>query len=143
MPFLSTPPSRCSADFEKYGRIRTPSLDIVTLSIGPDIAQQIGLPADYGILIEKVLPGGAAERAGLKGGTQRVYDGNSPVMLGGDLIVAADGQDVASAQDLSAAINSHRAGDTMTVTIFRGRKKLDFKVTLSDAKDTNGKGQLT
>ena len=131
------------ADFEKYGRIRTPSLDIVTLPIGPDIAQQIGLPADYGILIEKVLPGGAAERAGLKGGTQRVYDGNSPVMLGGDLIVAADGQDVASAQDLSAAINSHRAGDTMTVTIFRGRKKLDFKVTLSDAKDTNGKGQLT
>jgi S1-C subfamily serine protease len=131
------------ADFEKYGRIRSPSLDIITLPIGPDIAQQIGLPSDYGILIEKVLPGGAAERAGLKGGTQRVYDGNTPVMLGGDLIVGADGQDVANAQDLSAAINSHRAGDTMTITIYRGRRKMDFKVTLSDAKDTGGKGQLT
>ena len=131
------------ADFEKYGRIRSPSLDIVSFAVGPEIAQQIGLAADYGILIEKVLPGGAAERAGLKGGTQRVYDGNTPVMLGGDLIVAADGQDVATAQDLSAAINSHRAGDTMTITIFRGRKKMDIKVTLSDAKETNGKGQLT
>ncbi len=64
-------------------------------------------------------------------------------MLGGDLIVAADGQDITNAQDLSAAINSHRAGDTMTITVFRGRRKLDFKVTLSDAKDTGGKGQLT
>jgi S1-C subfamily serine protease len=131
------------ADFEKYGRIRSPSLDIVPFPIGPDIAAQIGLPAEYGVLIQRVLPGGAAERAGLKGGTQRVYDGNTPVMLGGDLIVAADGQDITNAQDLSAAINSHRAGDTMTITVFRGRRKLDFKVTLSDAKDTGGKGQLT
>ncbi len=68
------------------------SLDIVTLPIGPDIAEQIGLPADYGILIERVLPGGAAEKAGLHGGNQRVYQGNTPVMLGGDLIVGFDGQ---------------------------------------------------
>jgi S1-C subfamily serine protease len=131
------------ADFERYGRIRRPSLDIITFPVGPDVAQQIGLPVDYGILIEKCLPGGAAERAGLHGGTERVYQGNTPVMLGGDLIVAADGQEIANPQDLSAAINSHRAGDTMTLTVFRGRRKLDFKVILSDAKDTNGRGQLT
>ena len=131
------------SDFEKYGRVRRPSLDIITFPVGPEVAQQIGLAADYGILIEKVLPGGAAERAGLKGGTQRVYQGNTPVMLGGDLIVAADGQDIASPQDLSAAINSHRAGDTMTITVFRGQKRLDFKVTLSDAKDSKAQGQLT
>jgi S1-C subfamily serine protease len=130
------------ADFERYGRIRRPSLDIITFPVGPDVAQQIGLPADYGILIEKCLPGGAAERAGLHGGTERVYQGNTPVMLGGDLIVAADGQEIANPQDLSAAINSHRAGDTITITVFRGRRKLDFKVTLSDAKDTNARGQL-
>jgi S1-C subfamily serine protease len=131
------------ADFEHYGRVRTPSLDVVTLPIGPDVAEQLGLAADYGLLIEKVLPGGAAERAGLKGGTQRAYEGNEPVMLGGDLIVAADGQEVANPQDLSAAINVHRAGDQMIITVFRGRKRLDFKVTLSDAKDSSAKGQLT
>jgi S1-C subfamily serine protease len=128
-------------DFAKYGRVRRPSLDIVTLPIGPDIAQQIGLPADYGILIERVLPGGAAEKAGLHGGTQRMYEGNTPVMLGGDLIVAMNGQDIASPQDLSAAMNAHRAGDTVTVTVFRGRKKLDVKVTLGDAKDNVGGAQ--
>ena len=97
-------------DFQKYGHARRPSLDIQTLPISPDIAEQIGLPVDYGILIERVLPGGAAERAGLRGGTQRMYQGNTPVMLGGDLIVAVDGQDVATPQDLSGIMNRHRAG---------------------------------
>ena len=131
------------SDFEKYGRVRRPSLDVIIFPVGPDVAEQIGLPADYGVIIQKVVPGGAADRAGLKGGTQRVYQGNTPVMLGGDLIVAADGQDITNAQDLSAAINSHRAGDTMTLTIFRGQKKLEIKVTLSDAKDATAPGQQT
>ncbi|WP_263382486.1 S1C family serine protease [Granulicella arctica] len=123
-------------DFAKYGRVRRPSLDIVTLPITPDIAEQIGLPADYGLLIDRVLPGGAAEKAGLKGGTQKMYQGNMPVMLGGDLIVAMDGQDIASGQDLSAAMNAHRADDVVTLTVFRGKKKMDIKVKLGDAKDT-------
>ncbi len=122
------------ADFAKYGRIRRPSLDISTLAIGPDIAEQIGLPADYGVLIQRVLPGGAADKAGLHGGTQRAgYLGNMVVMSGGDLIIAMDGQDIANTQDLAAAMNAHKADDEVTLTIFRGRRKMDVKVKLSDA----------
>jgi S1-C subfamily serine protease len=129
------------ADFAKYGRIRRPSLDISTLAIGPDIAEQIGLPADYGVLIQRVLPGGAAEKAGLHGGTQRAgYLGNMAVMSGGDLIIAMDGQEIANTQDLAAAMNSHKADDEVTLTIFRGRRKMDVKVKLSDA--TSAQGQL-
>jgi S1-C subfamily serine protease len=127
-------------DYAKYGYIRRPTLDIVTLPVGPDIAEQIGLAADYGILIERVLPGGAAEKAGLHGGNQKAYQGNTPVMLGGDLIVAMDGEEITSPQDLSAAMNSHRAGDVVTITVFRGRKKMDIKVTLGDAKDQQNRG---
>ena len=127
------------ADFAKYGRVRRPSLDIAIFAIGPDTAQQIGLPTDYGLLIERVLPGGAAEKAGLRGGTQRVYQGNEPVMLGGDLIVAMEGREVAVPQDLSEAMNAHQAGDEVTLTIFRGRKKMDVKVKLSDATDPQGR----
>jgi S1-C subfamily serine protease len=127
-------------DFAKYGHVRRPSLDIVTLPIGPDIAEQIGLPEDYGILIDRVLPGGAAARAGLRGGTQKAWKGNIPVMLGGDLIVGADGQDITTPQDLSNVLNAHHAGDTITVVIFRGRQKMTVKVTLSDAADTPAAG---
>jgi S1-C subfamily serine protease len=127
------------ADFAKYGRVRRPSLDISTLPIGPDIAEQIGLAADYGVLIQRVLPGGAAEKAGLHGGTQRAgYLGNMPVMAGGDLIIAMDGQEIANTQDLAAAMNSHQAGDEVTLTVFRGRRKIDVKVKLSDATEQPG-----
>jgi len=122
-------------DFAKYGRVRRPTLDIVTLRVVPDIAEQIGLAADYGVLIERALPGGAAEKAGLHGGTERAYEGNMQVMLGGDLIVGFDGQQITSPEDLSSALNSRHAGDTVTVTVLRGRKRMDVKVTLGDAKD--------
>ena len=123
-------------DFARYGRVRRPSLDIVTLPIGPDVAAQIGLPADYGILIERVLPNGAAERAGLHGGTQTAFMGRERISLGGDLIVALDGQEITSPADLSNAINAHHPGDTVTVTVYRGQQRLNVKVTLSDAKET-------
>src|ERR1035437_9396443 len=56
------------ADLTRYGRVKRPSLGIVSFAVGPDLAQQMGLAADYGVLIQKVLPGGAAERAGFEGG---------------------------------------------------------------------------
>jgi S1-C subfamily serine protease len=125
-------------DFQKFGRARRPSLDIVTLAIGPDEAEQIGLSANYGILIERVLPGGAAERAGLHGGTEQAYKGNQPVLLGGDLIVSFEGQEITTPQDLSNAMNAHHAGDVVTLIIYRGQHRLTVKVTLSDAKEVVG-----
>jgi S1-C subfamily serine protease len=125
-------------DFARYGRVRRPTLDIQTLAIVPAIAEQIGLAADYGVLIERVLPGGAAEKAGLHGGTERAYEVNVPVMLGGDLIVGFDGKEIATPQDLAADMDAKHSGDTVTLTVFRGRKRMDVKVTLGDAKDAPG-----
>jgi len=121
-------------DLITVGRVRRPSLGIRSLPIGPELAQELGLPADYGVLIMKVTPGGAAERAGLRGGSQQAYLGNIPILVGGDLIVAIDGQQVGDTQDLANTMNSHRAGDTVTVTIYRGQKKADVKVTLEEAR---------
>ncbi|HXS11891.1 MAG TPA: trypsin-like peptidase domain-containing protein [Acidobacteriaceae bacterium] len=130
-------------DIARYGRVRRPSMDAVTLDISPDLAQQIGLPADYGVLIERVLPNGAAEHAGLRGGSQRAYLGFTPIVLGGDLIVKINGQEVTNKQDLSNALNEHHAGDTITVTVFRGQRRMDVKVTLSDATQQPTQGEET
>jgi S1-C subfamily serine protease len=98
------------------------------------LAAEIGLPADNGVLIMQVVPGGAAERAGLRGGTERAYIGNVPVMLGGDLIVAIDGEQVGDQQDLADLMNKHRAGDTVRLTIYRGKRKMEVPVTLGEAR---------
>jgi S1-C subfamily serine protease len=121
------------SDFSKYGRVRRPSLGIASLAIGPDLAEQMGLPADYGVLIQKVIPGGAAERAGLRGGDQQAYVGNTPIYIGGDLIVGIDDDRVTNPQDISEIMDRHQAGDTVTVTFYRGRRKMNAKVTLGEA----------
>jgi S1-C subfamily serine protease len=125
------------SDFSKYGRVRRPSLGIASLAIGPDLAQQIGLPAEYGVLVQKVIPGGAAERAGLKGGTQQAYLGNTPIYLGGDLIVAIDDDRVTNPQDISEIMDRHQAGDTVTVTFFRGSRQMTAKLMLGEAHSTS------
>jgi S1-C subfamily serine protease len=119
-------------DFAHYGRIRRPSLGITSLPIGPELAQQMGLAADYGVLIQRVLPGGAAERAGLHGGRQQAYLGNTPIYLGGDLIIAIDGREVTSAQDLSQIMDEHKTGDTVSVTVLRGQHKISVQVRLEE-----------
>jgi S1-C subfamily serine protease len=122
-------------DFQRYGRVRRPSLGIASLPIGPDLAQQMGLAADSGVLIERVTPGGAAEKAGLRGGTEKAYLGNTLIMLGGDLIIAMDGQQITNTQDISQMLNGHRAGDTVTVTIYRGHRRMDVRLTMGEAGD--------
>ena len=122
-------------DLITIGRVRRPSLGIRTLPIGPEMAQELGLPSDYGVLIVQTISGGSAERAGLRGGNERAYIGNIPVMVGGDLIVAINGEEVGDQQDLVNVINKHKAGDAVTVTIFRGKRKMDVKVTLGEARE--------
>ena len=120
-------------DFAHYGRIRRPSLGITSLPIGPDLAQQMGLAADYGVLIQRVLPGGAAERAGLHGGDKQAYLGNTPIYLGGDLIIGIDGRQVTTGQDISQIMDEHKTGDKVTVTFLRGQRKMTAQVTLEEA----------
>jgi len=121
-------------DLVTLGRVRRPALGVSTIPISPELADEIGLPVDYGLLIVRVAPGGAAEAAGLRGGEQRAYLGNTPITLGGDLIVAIDGQKIEDEDDLSQVMNNHRAGDTVHLTIYRGKKKMDVSVQLGEAR---------
>jgi S1-C subfamily serine protease len=122
-------------DFQKYGHARRPSLGLSILPIGPDLAREMGLAASYGVLIESTTPGGAAQRAGLRGGNEIAYLGNMQISVGGDLIVSIDGQQITNAQELSDFMNQHHPGDTITVTFFRGRNKMTARVTLGEANE--------
>jgi S1-C subfamily serine protease len=122
------------ADLTRYGRVKRPSLGISSYAIGPDLASQMDLAAESGVLVQKVVPGGAAERAGLRGGNQQAYVGNTPILLGGDLIVAVDGQEVTDPQEINAIIFKHQAGDTVSVTFYRGHKQITLKLILGEAR---------
>jgi S1-C subfamily serine protease len=122
-------------DLVTIGRVRRPALGVRTIPIDAELANELSLSADYGLLIVQAVQGGAADRAGLQGGNERAYLGNMPIMIGGDLIVAVDGKQVESQQDLAEVMNHHRAGDTVKVAIYRGKKKLEVNVELGESRD--------
>jgi len=121
-------------DLVTLGRVRRPALGVRTVPVSPELADEIGLPVDYGLLIIGVVQGSAAEQAGLRAGAERAYLGNIPIMLGGDLIVAIDGEKIQDQDDLTQTMNNHRAGDSVKVTIYRGKKKMDVDVSLGEAR---------
>jgi S1-C subfamily serine protease len=121
-------------DLVTLGRVRRPALGVRTIAITPELADEMGLAADHGLLIIQVTPGSAADQAGLRGGSERAYLGNTPIMLGGDLIVAIDDQRIDDEPDLTQIMNSHRAGDTVKITIYRGKRKIDVSVSLGEAR---------
>ena len=121
-------------DLMTLGRVRRPALGVRTIAISPELADELGLPTDYGLLIIQVVPGGSADQAGLRAGTERAFLGNTPIMIGGDLIIAIDDQKVEDEQDLSQMMNNHRAGDSVKITIFRNKKKMDVTVSLGESR---------
>ncbi len=50
--------------------------------------------------------------------------------------MAIDGRPVQDQQDLAQVMNNHKADDVVTVTIFRGKQKMELKVTLQEARGT-------
>jgi len=122
-------------DLVTLGRVRRPALGIRTIPIDSGLASEMNLAEDYGLLIVQAVPGGAADRAGLRGGSERAYLGNIPIMVGGDLIVAVDGQKIDSQQKLAQVMNNHRAGDTVKVTFYRGNRKMEVNVVLGEARE--------
>ena len=122
-------------DLVQYGRVRRPALGIASLPISPELSQELGLAADYGLLVMQVVPGGPADRAGIRGGNQEAWLGNTRILVGGDLIVGIDNTQIADQQDLAQMMNNHRAGDSVKVTFMRGRKKMEATLTLGEARE--------
>lgn len=121
-------------DLMTLGRVRRPALGVRTVEVYQELADEIGLPVNYGLLIIGVVPGSSADQAGLRAGSERAYLGNTPIMLGGDLIVAIDGEKIQDQDDLTQMMNNHRAGDNVKVTIYRGKRKMDVDVSLGEAR---------
>jgi S1-C subfamily serine protease len=59
-------------------------------------------------------------------------------MMGGDLIVRIDNQDIEDQQDIAHVMNQHHAGDKITVNYFRGKNRMQTTVTLGEARNYAG-----
>jgi S1-C subfamily serine protease len=123
---------RIAHDLMTEGRVRQAFLGVQTISVAGQLAEALDLPAQEGLLVVAATKGGPAAVAGVRGGDHVVRAGMQRIAIGGDLIVAVDGQKVASPFDLNILLNRKRPGDVMTLTIFRGGKKMELPVKLGE-----------
>jgi putative serine protease PepD len=114
------------------GRVHRAFLGVETISIVGGLAEALDLPVQEGLLVETLTKGGPAATAGIHGGDRVAQAGMRRFYIGGDVIVGLDGQKVASQFDVNLVLNHHRPGDTITVTIYRGGKKMDIPVKLGE-----------
>ena len=96
------------------------------------IAKAIHSNVTYGWLIQNIVSGSPAERAGLRGGNQYVQIAGNKVMLGGDIIVAINDLRVVKGDDLFSYLERYMfPGQTANITILRDGQKIDITIVLS------------
>jgi S1-C subfamily serine protease len=103
--------------------------------IYPQLAQKLGIDTDFGALIANVVPGGPADKAGLKGATGQITFQAAEYETGGDVIIEVDGKKVVQPEDLALLISEKLPGEKVELTILRDNKRMNVSVTLGKRPD--------
>jgi 2-alkenal reductase len=120
------------------GRYAHPWLGVQMLDIGPEVARVLrdagmDVPVDQGVLVVSVVNGSPAEQAGIQGGSSGFRVGNVELPIGGDIITAINGTQVATLQELSVYLeNRTQVGETVTLQILRNGESQEVQVTLGE-----------
>ena len=125
---------RIAQDLISEGHVRRAYLGITAVSLSSDVAEALKLPVRQGLLVERAVPASPAARAGIRGGDHIALLGLQRMIIGGDIIVAVDGREIASTLDLNSILNQKRPGDAINMTLYRGNQKMDLSVTLGDER---------
>ena len=118
------------SQIRERGKVEHAYLGVLTQPIDEVLARTYRLPVEQGVIIVEVVPGSPADDAGLKDGDRQVIFGGTSYVLGGDIVTAADGEQVASPDDLRRLVAEKDPGDAMTLDIRRGESKRTVSVTL-------------
>jgi S1-C subfamily serine protease len=105
---------------EEHGKVQHAYIGISGGDVTPALAKALKLPAEKGVLVNEVVKGSPADKAGLEGGDTEATIEGAPVRLGGDIITEVEGKPVSSMEEVVDAVNSAQPGDEMELTVLRG-----------------------
>ncbi len=120
------------------GKVEHAYLGVRMQPITDDLTEVFNLPVDEGIMIVDVEPGSPADEAGLQGGGKQVIVGGTSYVLGGDIVLRADGQPLTSPDELRTMVMEKEPGDSMTLDIRRGDSTRTVVVTLGQQPAQTG-----
>ncbi|RLC61312.1 MAG: 2-alkenal reductase [Chloroflexota bacterium] len=120
-----------------HGHYPHPWLGVQLLDLTSErakVIRQVGMEVpDEGLLVLEVVPDSPADRAGIRGGDRIVRLGNVRIPLGGDVIIAINGEPMTNIQELTVYLETQtQVGDTVEVTIIRDGKEQSIRVKLAE-----------
>jgi len=112
-------------------------LGISGATITPELARAFNLPVEEGVLVQQVEEGGPAAAAGIQGATTAATVEGQEFGLGGDIIVAVNGEPIGSTEDLVEQIEDLHAGETVELTVNRDGQTATVSVKLAERPATS------
>ncbi|WP_456373395.1 DegQ family serine endoprotease [Thiolapillus sp.] len=109
----------------EYGEVQRGQLGVVMQDLTPELASAFGLKEHRGAVVTQVLPGSAADKAGIRSG---------------DVIVGIDGKTVADGGALRNAVGMLRAGSKVSLTLIRDGRKKNVKAVIALPMDAKAEG---
>jgi S1-C subfamily serine protease len=112
------------------GRVAYGFAGVETEELTPSLARHFGFPVSRGAVVTQVGLGTPAARAGVRGGSRTVVFGDVSFRLGGDLVVAVDGEPIRNGDDVVRAISTRLPGQTVALTVYRNGRRRTIPVRL-------------
>jgi S1-C subfamily serine protease len=113
------------------GRVDYGYLGVETLTIWPQLAERLDIDVDTGALVQDVVDGSPAARAGIEPGDDQIeFQGQRGIATGGDLIVGVNGQRLTRQHDLADEISAHGAGERVRLILIRDGERKTVNVEL-------------
>ena len=110
-----------AGDLRRYGYVQRAYLGVNVLEMTSDMARQMGLSEVKGVLVARVVPGSAADNAGLRNG---------------DLLLSVAGVTVNSFAEMMEELGRFTPGDHVDITYYRDGKTHSATATLQNSKGT-------
>jgi S1-C subfamily serine protease len=120
------------AQLRRDGRAHYAYLGVSHVEVYPQLAEHFHLPVDSGAWVQDVTAGGPAQSAHVREGDKTDRFQDRDFRVGGDVITAVQSAPVHTESDLAKALLAHKPGDTVTVAIRRGDKRLNVRIKLGE-----------
>lgn len=120
------------------GYVRRPFLGVAGRPVSNAIAADLGLPVNYGVLVQQVHPGAPADQIGLRAAAPSQEQGavstteaeESPSSTASDVILEVDGMPVHNQDELNRAISRHDIGEEVELRVWRNGEERMLKTAL-------------
>jgi S1-C subfamily serine protease len=124
------------AQLLESGKVDHAYIGVEMATITSELASNVRLPVDQGVLIQRVRTDSPAAQAGLRGGTTQVVVDGESYLVGGDVITKVDGQPIESAEQLRSVVTSKQPGDEIALEIRRQNETKEVTVKLGRQPNT-------